>query len=61
MKMKVMDLLFYGLPIDCNVQDFPGTAVCSMLKDSPDLLKGGENIYKFSLFGTVSRKITISR
>nr|UEN71286.1 sensory neuron membrane protein 1 [Gregopimpla kuwanae] len=45
------DILFGGLPIDCTVKDFAGSAVCSLLKESPDLAPVGEDIYKFSLFG----------
>ena len=46
-------ILFGGLPIDCTVKDFAGSAVCTLLKDSPDLEADGENRYKFSLFGHV--------
>ncbi|XP_011499318.1 PREDICTED: sensory neuron membrane protein 1 [Ceratosolen solmsi marchali] len=60
-KMKAMDLLFYGLPIDCTVQDFAATAVCTMLKDSTDLLKDGEDKYKFSLFGAKNDTSSKSR
>lgn len=49
-----MDFMFDGLPIDCNVDDFAGTAVCSMLSENSDgLMKDGEDKYRFSLFGAV--------
>lgn len=47
-------MMFDGLPIDCTVTDFAGGAVCSMLKDNADeLIKDGEDKYKFALFGAV--------
>ncbi|XP_011149856.2 sensory neuron membrane protein 1 isoform X2 [Harpegnathos saltator] len=51
-KAKAKDILFDGLPVDCTVTDFAGTAVCNVLKtEAKDLMPDGENRYKFSLFG----------
>ncbi|XP_014206769.1 sensory neuron membrane protein 1-like [Copidosoma floridanum] len=60
-KVRAMDVMFDGLPIDCTVQDIAGSAVCAMVKENADeLMKDGENKYKFSLFGakndTASKK-----
>ncbi|XP_011635608.1 sensory neuron membrane protein 1-like isoform X1 [Pogonomyrmex barbatus] len=49
---KAKDILFDGLPVDCTVTDFAGSAVCNLLKtEAKDLVPDGENRYKFSLFG----------
>ncbi|XP_023289833.1 sensory neuron membrane protein 1 isoform X2 [Orussus abietinus] len=51
-KVKVKDVLFDGLPIDCTVKDFSGSALCSKLKEQgKDLVVEGENRYRFSMFG----------
>lgn len=51
-KAKARDILFDGLPVDCTVTDFAGSAVCNVLKtEAKDLVPDGENRYKFSLFG----------
>jgi len=51
---KAKDLLFGGLPVDCTVKDFAGSAVCNVLKtEAKDLVPDGEGRYKFSLFGGV--------
>lgn len=56
-KVKAMDLMFDGLPIDCTVQDFAGSAVCTMLKENADdFIPDGVDRYKFALFGAVSFK-----
>ncbi|KAJ3662444.1 hypothetical protein Zmor_006794 [Zophobas morio] len=34
---KAMDILFDGVLIHCDVKDFAGKAVCTQLKESPDL------------------------
>lgn len=55
MTAKAKDILFDGLPVDCTVTDFAGSAVCNLLKtEAKDLVPDGENRYKFSLFGGVS-------
>lgn len=55
MRAKAKDILFNGLPVDCTVTDFAGSAVCNLLKtEAKDLVPDGENRYKFSLFGGVS-------
>ncbi|XP_070515757.1 sensory neuron membrane protein 1-like isoform X1 [Cardiocondyla obscurior] len=49
---KAKDILFDGLPVDCTVKDFAGSAVCSLLKsEAKDLVPDGEDRYKFSVFG----------
>lgn len=54
-KAKAKDILFDGLPVDCTVSDFAGSAACNVLKtEAKDLVPDGENRYKFSLFGGVS-------
>lgn len=54
-KVRAMDMMFDGLPIDCTVTDFAGGAVCSMLKENADdLQKDGEDRYRFSFLGAVS-------
>lgn len=57
-KATARELLFDGLPIDCTVTDFAGSAVCALLKSqAKDLIPVGENMYKFSIFGHVSRNV----
>ncbi|XP_046484608.1 sensory neuron membrane protein 1-like isoform X1 [Neodiprion pinetum] len=52
MKAKAMDIMFNGIPIDCTVKDFAGSALCAILKsDTRNLHVVGEDMYKFSLFG----------
>ncbi|XP_012225459.1 sensory neuron membrane protein 1-like isoform X1 [Linepithema humile] len=51
-RAKAKDILFDGLPVDCTVTDFAGSAVCNLLKtEAKDLVPDGENRYKFSIFG----------
>ncbi|XP_076753044.1 sensory neuron membrane protein 1 [Xylocopa sonorina] len=51
-RAKAREILFDGLPIDCTVKDFAGSAICSVLKEKADsLVPNGENRYLFSLFG----------
>lgn len=53
------EILWTGLPVDCSVKDFAGSAVCGILReDDSGFLKDGEN-YKFALFGAVSNYIFI--
>lgn len=53
-KAKAKDILFDGLPVDCTVKDFAGSAACNVLKtEAKDLVPDGEDRYKFSLFGGV--------
>lgn len=51
--VKVNDILFDGIPIDCKVKDFSATAVCSQLKLQPTIIEVEKNIFYFSLFGSV--------
>nr|QHN69207.1 sensory neuron membrane protein 1 [Sirex noctilio] len=51
-RVKARDILFDGLPIDCNVKDFAGSAVCATLKgQAKDFVVVGDNLYQFSVFG----------
>ncbi|KAJ8687761.1 hypothetical protein QAD02_023555, partial [Eretmocerus hayati] len=54
-KVKVRDLLFDGIPIDCSATDFAGAAVCGELKTQHKefgMEVIGENQYLFSLWRT---------
>ncbi|XP_020708289.1 sensory neuron membrane protein 1 isoform X2 [Athalia rosae] len=46
------EIMFDGLPVDCSVKDFAGSAVCALLKaQGKDLVPLGDDKYKFSIFG----------
>ena len=54
-KIKAMDMMFNGLPIDCTVTDTAGSGVCSLIRENADALQSdGPDLYRFSLFGAVS-------
>lgn len=56
MKVKVKDLLFDGIMIDCRVKDTAGSGVCKGIKDNHEefgLPMIEEDVYMFSLFGAV--------
>ncbi|XP_011499316.1 PREDICTED: sensory neuron membrane protein 1-like [Ceratosolen solmsi marchali] len=51
-KTKVRNILFDGLLVDCNVQDFAGSAVCTQIKiyrETLDIQLVGENLYSASI------------
>lgn len=51
---KAKEILFEGLPVDCTVKDFAGSATCNVLKEKAEsLVPVGEGKYLFSLFGHV--------
>ncbi|XP_076639657.1 sensory neuron membrane protein 1 [Colletes latitarsis] len=51
-KATAKEILFEGLPIDCTVKDFAGSAICNNLKSrSSDFTTDGQGHYFFSLFG----------
>ncbi|XP_054015227.1 sensory neuron membrane protein 1-like [Hylaeus anthracinus] len=51
-RAKAKDILFEGLPIDCTVKDFAGSAVCTQLKQQEDQFRtDGKGNYYFSMFG----------
>ncbi|CAK9823842.1 Sensory neuron membrane protein 1 [Anthophora retusa] len=51
-RAKAREILFDGLPVDCTVKDFAGSAICNVLKTKDDaLVPNGEGHYLFSLFG----------
>ncbi|KAL2716851.1 sensory neuron membrane protein 1-like [Vespula squamosa] len=61
-KVKAREILFDGLPVDCTVKDFAGSAVCSILKsEGKDLVNDGDNRYKFSIFGAKNGTILPER
>lgn len=54
-KATAKQILWDGLPVDCSVKDFAGSAVCSILRENDGgLIKDGPENYKFALFGHVS-------
>ncbi|XP_014214799.1 sensory neuron membrane protein 1-like isoform X2 [Copidosoma floridanum] len=51
-RVKAMDVIVNGLPIDCTVKDLAGSAVCSEIKkNSDELMKDDEDMFRFSLIG----------
>lgn len=50
---KAMDILFDGVLIKCGVKDFAGKAVCTQLKEAPDLKHVGDDDLAFSFMGPV--------
>lgn len=50
---KAMDILFDGVLIHCGVKDFAGKAVCTQLKESPDLRHVGDDDLAFSFMSPV--------
>lgn len=53
-RTKAKNILFDGLPVDCDVEDMAGSAVCNMLEDEvKELIPDGDNCYKISYFGGV--------
>ncbi|KAJ3631490.1 hypothetical protein MTP99_012613 [Tenebrio molitor] len=51
-RTKVRDFLFDGITINCNVQDFAATAVCTQIKAQvPGLVEVQKNVFKFSILG----------
>ncbi|KAJ8687777.1 hypothetical protein QAD02_023571 [Eretmocerus hayati] len=62
MKVKAMDMIFDGIPIDCTVTDLTGSIACTMIKKEADsLMKDGDNRYKFSLLGVHNNTPTKAR
>uniref|UniRef100_A0A182P753 Sensory neuron membrane protein 1 n=1 Tax=Anopheles epiroticus TaxID=199890 RepID=A0A182P753_9DIPT len=51
LKVRVMDLLFDGIYIDCSSQDFAAKALCSGMDSEGAVSPHNETHYKFSLFG----------
>ncbi|XP_058800608.1 sensory neuron membrane protein 1-like [Phymastichus coffea] len=51
-KVKAMDLMFRGLPIDCSVKDFAGAAICGLLRGKMDeLIVEDPDHFRFAIFG----------
>lgn len=55
--VKAQDLLFDGLVIHCNVQDFAGKAICTQLKGEEALVHINDDDLAFSLMGPVSLEL----
>lgn len=53
-RVKVMDLLFDGIPVDCSSQEFGAKAVCTAFDDAPQLARVDDDTFKFSFFAAVS-------
>lgn len=51
---KVMDILFDGVPIDCETEHGVTAAICLSFDDNPNMRKIDDFHYAFSLFGSVS-------
>ncbi|XP_023315904.1 sensory neuron membrane protein 1-like isoform X1 [Trichogramma pretiosum] len=62
-RVKAMDMMFNGLPIDCNVTDFAGSAVCSLLREKAEgtLQIDGPDQYRFSLLGAKNDTPSLAR
>ena len=59
-KPKARELLFDGIPFDCNAQDFAGNAVCSEIiahYDDFKLLNLGNNFFAMTYWGAVNINI----
>ncbi|XP_050087454.1 sensory neuron membrane protein 1 [Anopheles aquasalis] len=51
LKVRIMDLLFDGILVDCSSSDFAAKALCSGMDSEGALSPHNETHYKFSLFG----------
>ncbi|XP_058061742.1 sensory neuron membrane protein 1 [Anopheles bellator] len=51
LKVRIMDLLFDGILIDCSSHDFAAKALCSGMDSEGALSPHNETHFKFSLFG----------
>ena len=62
-RAKVRNILFDGLIVDCNVQDFAGTSICQEIEERLETINNikviDTKIYSISIFGAVRHKITI--
>ena len=57
LRARAERLLFRGVPIDCSHQEFEAQAICSQIRSNPKGLQVvSKNLFKFSLFGSVSRQ-----
>ncbi|RZC31976.1 sensory neuron membrane protein 1-like, partial [Asbolus verrucosus] len=54
--VRVRDILFDGIEINCKVKDFSATAVCSQFKGQPSMIEVEKNIFRFSLFGNTTKQ-----
>lgn len=53
-RVRVMDLLFDGVSVDCTSQEFGAKAVCTAFEDAPQLRRVDDDTFKFSFFTAVS-------
>ncbi|EAA07986.4 AGAP002451-PA [Anopheles gambiae str. PEST] len=51
LKVRIMDLLFDGIYVDCSSQDFAAKALCSGMDSEGAVMPHNETHYKFSFFG----------
>ncbi|XP_055637429.1 sensory neuron membrane protein 1 [Toxorhynchites rutilus septentrionalis] len=51
MTVRVMDLLFDGIPIDCSSPEFSAKALCSGMESEGAVAPLNDTHYRFSLFG----------
>ncbi|XP_039438033.1 sensory neuron membrane protein 1-like [Culex pipiens pallens] len=51
MTVRVMDLLFDGIPVDCGSEEFAAKAVCSGMESEGAVAPLNETHVKFSMFG----------
>lgn len=56
LKVRIMDLLFDGIYVDCSSQDFAAKALCSGMDSEGAVMPHNETHYKFSFFGMVSKR-----
>lgn len=55
---RAMDILFDGIIVNCESEEFSSKAVCSALEtDAKSLIKLNDTHFEFSIFGSVSRNI----
>lgn len=53
-KTSVKEMFFYGLRIDCTVEDFAGSAVCGALEDKEEILvEESESVYRYGFLAKV--------
>ncbi|XP_055695891.1 sensory neuron membrane protein 1 isoform X1 [Lutzomyia longipalpis] len=63
--IRVMDLLFDGIGLDCSSEEFAAKAVCTALETEPTIDKYNDTTFMFSIFGpknaTPTKTFTVYR